>query len=70
MEFLENGMLLFAAGSDDEGTKIHSRMGDDENMNEGNCKGTFKDWVSAMVDGSIGCWAKTVGIGADVEVQV
>ena len=44
------------AGSDDEGTKIFSRIDDDERINEVNCRGTFKDWVYAIVDGSMGCW--------------
>ena len=42
MEILENGMKMFAVGSDDEGTKIRSRIVDDERVNEGNCRGTLK----------------------------
>ena len=43
-------MKMFVFGSDDEGAKIHSGIGDDERMNEGNCRGTFKDWAFATVD--------------------
>ena len=70
MEVSENGTQMFAVGSDDEGTKIRSRIGDDERMNEGNCRGTFKDRVSATVDGSMGCWTELDGIEAYVEVKV
>ena len=54
MEFSENGMLMFADGSDDQGTRILSGMGDDENMNEGKCRGVFEDWIFAIEDGSMG----------------
>ena len=43
MEVSENRMQMFVARSDDEDTKICSGIGDDERMNEGNCRGTFKD---------------------------
>ena len=62
MGISQNGMQMFVVGSDDERTKIHSGIGDDERMNEGNCRGTFKDRVSATVDGSMGCWTKLAGI--------
>ena len=55
MEVLENIMQMFTAGSDDEGTKICSGIGDDERMNEGICRGTLNDRVSPIVDGSMGC---------------
>ena len=70
MEVLEKGMQMFAVGSDDEGTKIRSRIGDDERMNECNCRGTFKYWASATVDGSMGCWTKLVWREAGVVVKV
>ena len=46
---------MLEVGSEDEGTKICSGMVDDERVNEGNCKGSFKDWVSAIVDRCMGC---------------
>ena len=49
MEILENGMKMFAAGSDDEVTKIRSGINDDERVNEVNCRGTFKDWDSVII---------------------
>ena len=55
MEVSKNGMLMFANGSDDEGTRILSGMGDDEKMNEGNCRGVFEYWISTTEDGSMGC---------------
>ena len=70
MEVLENGMQMFAAGSDDGGTKICSRIGDNERMNEGNYRGTFKYQVSVTVDGSMGCWTEMDEIEADVKVKV
>ena len=48
-------MQMFVAGSEDEGAKIRSGIGDDVRMNEGNCRGTFNYWVSATVNGSMGC---------------
>ena len=66
----EDGMKMFVAGSDNEGTKICSGIGDDEKVNEGNGIGTFEDWVSAIVDESMGCWTETTRIGAYVEVKV
>ena len=70
MEVSENGMRMLAAGSDDQGTKIISGIANDERMNEGNCRGTFKEWVSAIVDESMGCETEVAGIGADVELKV
>ena len=55
MEILGNGMQVFVDGSDDEGNKICLGIVDDERVNEGNCRGTFKEWVSAIVDGGMGC---------------
>ena len=46
---------MLEVGSEDKGTKIHSGMVDDEKVNEGNCRGTFKDRVSAMVYRCMGC---------------
>ena len=66
MKVSGNGMQMFAARSDDEGNKIRSWIDDDERMNQGNCRGTFKDWVSAIVDGSMGCRALLAGIEIDV----
>ena len=70
MEVSENGMQMFVVGSDDELTKIPSGIGDDETMNEGNCRGTFKDWAFATVDGSMGCLTELDVIESDVEVKV
>ena len=39
-------------------------------VNEGNGRGTFKEWVSAIVDESMGCEIEVAGIGADVELKV
>ena len=61
---------MLTVGSDDQDTKICSGIADDERMNEGNCRGNFKGWVSATVDGRMGCWNELVGIEADVEVKV
>ena len=55
MEVSKDQMKMFATGSNNEGTKILSRIADDERMNEGNCRGNFKGWVSATVDGRMGC---------------
>ena len=44
-----------ASGSDDKGTKICLGIADDERMNEGNYRGTFRDWFSATIDGRMGC---------------
>ena len=49
MEVLENVMQMFVAGSDDEVTKIRSGIVDDERVNEGNCRWTFKDWVTIHI---------------------
>ena len=70
MEVSENGMQMFAVGSDHEGTKIPSRMGDDKRMNEGNCRGTFNEWFSTTIDGIMGCWTELAGIEENVEVKV
>ena len=70
MAFSEDGMQIFAAGSDDEGTKILLGISDGEKVNEGNCRGILKDWVSAIVDESMGCGSEVAGIGADVKVKV
>ena len=44
MEISESGMRMLAAnGIDDEGTKIRLGIVDDKKINEGNCRGTFKD---------------------------
>ena len=61
---------MFATGSNNEGTKILSRIGNDKNVNEGNGRGSFKEWVSAIVDESMGCETEVAGIGADVELKV
>ena len=50
--------------------KIFSGIGDDEKVNEGSGRGTFKEWVSTIVDESMGCGTEVAGIGADVEVKV
>ena len=49
---------------------VLSGIGDDEKVNEGNGIRNFKDWVSAIVDESMGCKPEVAGIGADVEVKV
>ena len=54
MEVSRNGMKMFAAGSDDEGAKFFSGIGNNEKMNDGNGRGTFKEWVFATIDGSMG----------------
>ena len=61
---------MLAAGSDEEGNKIPSGIVDDERMNQGNYRGTFKDQVSATVYERMGCCTELVGIEADVEVKV
>ena len=63
-------MQMFAARSDDEGTKIFSGISDDEKMNDGNGRGTFNDWVSAIVDGIIRCWAELAWRKARVVVNL
>ena len=50
--------------------KFCSGIGDDEKVNEGNGRGTFEDWVSTIVDESMGCWTEIARIGVDVEVKV
>ena len=70
MEMSEDGMQMFVAGSDNEGIRILLGIGDDEKVNEGNGRGTFKEWVSAIVDESMGCETEVAGIGADVELKV
>ena len=70
MDVLGNGMQNFAAGSDDEGTKIDSGIGDNERMNKGNWRGTFKDWVYAIVDGGMGFWTEMDWREAGVVVRV
>ena len=49
---------------------VLSGIGDDEKVNEGNHRGTFKDWISAIVDESMGCGIEVARIGANVEVKV
>ena len=39
-------------------------------VNEGNGRGNFKEWVSAIVDESMGCETEVARIGADVELKV
>ena len=70
MEVLGNGMQKFAAGSDDESTNIFLGIADDEKVNEGNCRGTFKDWFSVILYGSMGGWTDIDGIGAYVNLKV
>ena len=70
MEFSDDGMQIFYARSDNEGTRILLGIGDDEKVNEGNGRGTFKYWISVIVDESMGCWTEIARIGADVEVKV
>ena len=70
MEISENGMRMLVVGSDDAGTKIFSGIDDDERMSEGNYRGDFKDWASATVDGSMGCWTELDGIEEDVDFKV
>ena len=53
---------MFAVGNEDEATKILSRVGDDEKVKEGNCRGVFKDWVSTKVDDNMGGWNELDGI--------
>ena len=70
MEVSGDGMWTLAAGSDNEGTKIFSVIDDDERVNEGNCRGIFKDQVFARVDWNMGGWTEIGMIGADVKVKV
>ena len=49
MEVSNNGMQMFAVGSNDKGTKICSGIDDDERVNEVNCRGTFKDRDSVII---------------------
>ena len=66
MEVSENGREMFAVGNEDGATKFFSRVGDDEKVKEGNCRGIFMGWVSTEVDGSMG---KLDGIETEVEVK-
>ena len=43
---------------------------DDERVNEGNCRGIFKDSISVRVDSNMGGWTEIGMIGADVKVKV
>ena len=69
MEMSEDGMQMFVAGSDNEGIRILLGVGDDEKVNESSGRGTFKEWVSTIVDESMGCGTEVVGIRVDVEVK-
>ena len=70
MEILENGMQMFVARSDDEGTKISLGIVDDEKVNEGNCRETFKYWVSAIVYGGMRCCTELEWRETSVVVKV
>ena len=70
MEVSRNGMKMFAAGSDDEGAKFFSGIGNNEKMNDGNGRGTFKEWVFATIDGSMGFWDEVAWIEASVVAKV
>ena len=54
MEVSDNGREMFVVGNEDEATKIISRVGDDEKVKEGNCRGIFMGWVSTELDDSMG----------------
>ena len=69
MEVSQDGMQMFSIGSDNDGTRILLGITDDEKVNEGNGRGTFKDWVFAIVDESMGCGTEEAGMGVDVEVK-
>ena len=70
MEVSKDGMQMLSIGSDNEGTRILLGIGDDEKVNEGNGRGSFKHWVSAIVDESMGCETEVDRIGTGVEVKV
>ena len=63
-------MQMFVARSDDEGTKIFSGISGDEKMNDGNGRGTFNYWVSAIVDGIMRCWDELAWRKARVVVNL
>ena len=50
--------------------KFFSRIGDDEKVNEGNGRGTFKDRVFEIVDESMGFWTEVAWRETSVEVRV
>ena len=60
---------MITDGSDDEDTKIFSKIDDDARVNEGRYRGVLKNWASSVVDCSKGCWNKIVGIEIDGEVK-
>ena len=67
MEVSENGREMFAIGNEDEATKnILTRVGDDEKVKEGNCRGIFMGWVFTEVDDNMG---KLDGIETEVEFK-
>ena len=70
MEVSRSRMKNFAAGSDDKGAKIFSRIYDDEKVNEGNYRGNLKDWVSTIGDGGMGCCIDLAWREACVVVKV
>ena len=46
---------MLMAKSDDEGNITFSRILEYDKANEGKCRGIVKDWVTAIVDGGMGC---------------
>ena len=53
---------MFVAGSDDEATKVHSGMGDDEKVKEGNCRGVLREWVPTTIYESMEGWNEVVEV--------
>ena len=41
--------------SDDEDNITLLGIAEDDKTNEGKCRGIVKDWVTAIVDGGMGC---------------
>ena len=55
--------------SDDEGNITHSRIAEDDKTNEGKCRGIVKDWVTAIVDGGMGCRSGLIGMETGGEIK-
>ena len=55
--------------SDDEGNITLSGIAEDDKTNEGKCRGIVKDWVTAIVDGGMGCRSRMFGKETNGEIK-
>ena len=55
--------------SDDEGNITLLGIAEDDKTNEGKCRGIVEDWVTAIVDGVMGCRYILIGMETGGEIK-